>query len=88
MEDPLTPDMIYAQGVLFFSAGFETTSNALSTFAYNLARHPEIQVWAQLIFSGPELVLAKSWEEKKSTGSLFQKVYNRIGAWINLAPRR
>jgi cytochrome P450 len=44
LEEPLTPDMIYAQGVLFFSAGFETTSNALSTFAYNLARHPEVQV--------------------------------------------
>jgi cytochrome P450 len=40
----LNLDMIYAQGVLFFAAGFETTSNALATLAYNLARHPDIQV--------------------------------------------
>jgi cytochrome P450 len=44
LEDPLTPDMIYAQGVLFFSAGFETTSNALLTLSYNLARNPHVQV--------------------------------------------
>jgi cytochrome P450 len=36
--------MIYCQGVLFFSAGFETTSNTLSTLAFNLAKHQDIQV--------------------------------------------
>ena len=43
-EPPLTPDLITAQGVIFFAAGFETTSSTLSTFSYNLAKHPEIQV--------------------------------------------
>ena len=43
-EAPLTPDLITAQGVIFFAAGFETTANTLSTLSYNLAKHPEIQV--------------------------------------------
>ena len=48
--------MIYAQGVVFFTAGFETTSNSLTTLSYNLAKHPDIQVLvASLTFtiSGP-----------------------------------
>ena len=41
---PISEEVIIAQGSVFFAAGFETTSNTLSTFAYNLAKHPEIQV--------------------------------------------
>ena len=45
-KDPpemLNRTIITAQGVVFFAAGFETTSNTLSTLTYNLATHPEIQ---------------------------------------------
>jgi len=31
------------QGVVFFAAGFETTSNTLQTFSYNMAIYPDIQ---------------------------------------------
>ena len=41
---PISKEAIIAQGSVFFAAGFETTSNTLSTFTYNLAKHPEIQV--------------------------------------------
>jgi len=44
LEAPLSADLITAQGVIFFVAGFETTANTLSTLSYNLAKHPEIQV--------------------------------------------
>jgi cytochrome P450 len=44
LEAPLTADLITAQGVIFFAAGFETTASTLSTLSYNLAKHPEIQV--------------------------------------------
>jgi len=43
LEKPLTEEMIAAQGVIFFAAGFETTASTLSTLSYNLAKHPEIQ---------------------------------------------
>jgi hypothetical protein len=36
-------EMIHAQGVVFFTAGFETTSNALTTLAFTLAKYPHIQ---------------------------------------------
>ena len=49
-EPPLTPEIIIAQGVIFFAAGFETTSSTLSTFSYNLAKHPEVQVIVNLNF--------------------------------------
>ena len=41
---PVSEEIIVAQGSVFFVAGFETTSNTLSTFAFNLAKHPEVQV--------------------------------------------
>ena len=44
LEAPLSADLITAQGVIFFAAGFETTASTLSTLSYNLAKHPEIQV--------------------------------------------
>jgi len=38
----LTSDMITGQGIIFIAAGFETTSNCLSTLCYNLARYPHV----------------------------------------------
>lgn len=43
LEKPLSEDMIVAQGVIFFAAGFETTASTLSTLSFHLATHPEIQ---------------------------------------------
>ncbi len=40
----LSHDMIVAQGVVFFIAGYETTANTLSTLCYNLAKNPLVQV--------------------------------------------
>ncbi len=34
----------YAQGIGFFQAGFETTSNTMSTLTYALAKNPQVQV--------------------------------------------
>jgi len=39
----LTREEVLAQGMLFFLAGFETTSNALSLLGYSLATNPECQ---------------------------------------------
>ena len=39
----LNDDIITAQGVIFFIAGYETTANTLSTFSYHLAKNPKIQ---------------------------------------------
>lgn len=39
----LNEDIVYAQGIIFFIAGFETSSNCLSTLSYNLAKNPEVQ---------------------------------------------
>ena len=44
-EDLLSEEIIVAQGIAFFVAGFETSSNTLSTLAYNLAKNPEVQVF-------------------------------------------
>jgi len=38
----LTSEQITGQGIIFLAAGFETTSNSLSTLCYNLARHPDV----------------------------------------------
>ena len=39
----LNDDIITAQGIVFFLAGYETTANTLSTLTYNLAKYPEAQ---------------------------------------------
>ena len=44
VEDLMTPDLITAQGVIFFAAGFETTASNLSTLSFNLAKNPDVQV--------------------------------------------
>ena len=46
LESKLSEDVIFAQGITFFQGGFETTSNALTTFTYNMAKHPDVQVIA------------------------------------------
>ena len=76
--------MIYAQGVLFFAAGFETTSNALATLTYNLARHPDIQVNLDFVLT-LTLIYLRMWDEKLKylfvlTFVLFQQeqVYQEI----------
>lgn len=40
----LSEDHSWSQGIGFFRAGFETSSNNLSTLIYNLAKHPRVQV--------------------------------------------
>ncbi len=39
----LNEDIIVAQGIIFFAAGYETTSSTLSTLCFNLASNPEVQ---------------------------------------------
>ncbi len=39
----LTEEMVMAQGIGFFIAGFETSSNTMSTLSYNLAMNPDVQ---------------------------------------------
>ena len=39
----VSSDMIRAQGKIFFAAGFETTSNCLTTLCYHLALNEEVQ---------------------------------------------
>jgi cytochrome P450 family 6 len=39
----VTMDVIAAQAFLFFNAGFETTSGAMTFGLYELARNPDIQ---------------------------------------------
>ena len=39
----ITQDEMLAQGVLFFLAGYVTTTNTITMTCYNLALHPEIQ---------------------------------------------
>jgi cytochrome P450 len=43
-ESLLSEEIIVAQGIAFFVAGFETSSNTLSTLAVNLAKNPQVQV--------------------------------------------
>ena len=38
----LSTDQITGQGIIFIAAGFETTSNTLSTLCYNLVKNPEV----------------------------------------------
>ena len=40
----VSEDLIKAQSVIFFAAGFETTANTLTTLSYILAKYPETQV--------------------------------------------
>ena len=42
-EPPITGDMIDAQGMVFLTAGFETTANTLGSLMFHLATHPDIQ---------------------------------------------
>lgn len=42
-DSNLTKDMITSQGIVFFIAGYETTSNTMCTFLHNMARYPEVQ---------------------------------------------
>lgn len=39
----LTDNEVIAQAIIFLLAGYETTSAALSYFAYNMAVHPDCQ---------------------------------------------
>ena len=42
-------DNIWAQSVIFFVAGYETTANTLCTTSYHLAKNQDIQVHAQFV---------------------------------------
>ena len=42
-QEPINRTVITAQGIIFFAAGFETTSHTLSTLTYNLAMNPDVQ---------------------------------------------
>jgi cytochrome P450 len=42
-QETVDQKIITAQGIIFFAAGFESTSHTLSTLTYNLAIHPDIQ---------------------------------------------
>ena len=42
-EPPITGDMIDAQGMVFLTAGFETTANTLGSLIFHLATHPDVQ---------------------------------------------
>ena len=44
----MTTGQITGQSIVFLLAGFETTSNTLSSLTYHLAKNPEVQV---LVFS-------------------------------------
>ena len=41
----LTTGQITGQSIVFLLAGFETTSNTLSSLTYHLAKNPEVQVF-------------------------------------------
>ena len=43
LEPPLTPAMIDAQGMIFLTAGYETTANTLGHMIYLLAKNPDAQ---------------------------------------------
>ena len=43
LEPPVTPAMVAAQGIVFFTAGFETTASTLGHMCYLLAKNPRVQ---------------------------------------------
>nr|AKH03527.1 cytochrome P450 3027F2 [Paracyclopina nana] len=43
VEPPVTPPMIDAQGIVFLTAGFETTATTLGHMCYLLAKNPDAQ---------------------------------------------
>ena len=42
-EPPITDGMMDAQGMIFISAGFETTANTIGSMIYHFALYPEVQ---------------------------------------------
>ena len=66
----ISEDMIKAQSVIFFAAGFETTANTLSTLSYILAKHPEVQVCLMLGTFGTKLLL--------TTHTLQERLYQEV----------
>jgi cytochrome P450 len=43
LEPPLTDVLLPAQGIVFLTAGFETTASTLGHLMYLLAKNPDIQ---------------------------------------------
>ena len=43
LEPPLTPPMMDAQGMIFLTAGYETTANTLGHMIYLFAKNPDVQ---------------------------------------------
>ena len=44
LELPLTDSMMDAQGMIFLTAGYETTASTLGAMVYELAKNPDVQV--------------------------------------------
>ena len=43
LEPPLTDGMLDAQGIIFLTAGYDTTANTLGSMVYELAKNPDVQ---------------------------------------------
>ncbi len=71
----------YAQGIGFFQAGFETTSNTLSTLTYALAKNPDVQ---EELFREVEEVMSKIGDGKMDHETVQDMPYTEACLYENL----